>query len=253
MKRLEGKVALITGAGSGIGRSSAKLFAEEGAKITVVDIDAKGGEETVKMIRKAGGDAVFIQADVSKAADAERMVKRTVEEWGGLDILFNNAGVYVESATAELSEEDWDRLMAVNLKGPFLGSKYAIPQMIKQGDGVIINTASDWGIIGWPKAAAYCSSKGGLILLTKSLAMELAPYNIRVNSLCPAAVATPINIAWMSKMPKEEADQMIKSRIPLGRMSKPEEQAYGALFLASDESSYVTGTIFLVDGGSTAH
>jgi meso-butanediol dehydrogenase/(S,S)-butanediol dehydrogenase/diacetyl reductase len=240
--RLEGKVALITGAGRGIGRATAILFAKNGAKIVVVDIDSNVGEETVNLIKRAGGDAIFVKADVSKAADAEKAVRATIEKYGRLDILFNNAGIELEGRVEEMSESDWDKLICINLKSIFLCSKYAIPQMLKQGGGVIINTASITGFQGLGHEAAYCASKGGVIALTKAMAVEYAPYNIRVNCICPGPIATRLT----------SPRQSIIRKIPMGRLGKPEEIAYVALFLASDESSFVTGHALVADGGMTA-
>jgi len=243
--KLENKVALITGAASGIGRASALLFAQEGAKVMAVDIDLRGGMETVEMIKSMGGEAIFILADVSKASDMEKAIKSCVERYDKLDILFNNAGVAQDCSIVDMSEDEWDRVINVNLKGVFLGSKYAIPQMIKQGGGVIINTASTLGLAAEPNCAAYCASKGGVIALTKALAVECAPFNIRVNCICPGPIATPMIL-------KEPQQQIDVSYVPLKRLGKPEEIAHAALFLASSESTYVTGAALIVDGGTTA-
>jgi NAD(P)-dependent dehydrogenase (short-subunit alcohol dehydrogenase family) len=242
--RLKNKVALITGAGSGIGRATAMLFAREGASLVVVDIASEGGMETVQLIRGIGQEATFIQADVSKATDMEKAVKICVEKYGKLDIVFNNAGVSQECSVVEMSEGEWDHVINVNLKGVFFGSKYAIPEMIK-GGGVIINTASTLGLIAEPNCAAYCASKGGVIALTRALAVECAPYNIRVNCICPGPIATPMIL-------KEPQQQVDVSYVPLKRLGKPEEIAYAALFLASDESTYVTGSTLMIDGGTMA-
>jgi NAD(P)-dependent dehydrogenase (short-subunit alcohol dehydrogenase family) len=243
--RLKNKVALITGASSGIGRATALLFGKEGASVVVVDIASEKGKETVQLIRSRGQEATFIQADVSKAADMEKAVKGCVEKYGKLDILFNNAGVPQECAIVEMGEDEWDHVINVNLKGVFLGSKYAIPKMVKQGGGVIINTASTLGLIAEPNCAAYCASKGGVIALTRALAVECAPYNIRVNCICPGPIATPMIL----KEPQQEVDV---SYVPFKRLGKPEEIAYAALFLASDESTYVTGSTLVIDGGTMA-
>lgn len=240
--RLKGKVALITGAGRGIGRATAILFARNGAKVVVADIDSKEGEETVDLIKAAGGEATFVKVDVSKATDAERVVKATIEKYGKLDILFNNAGIELESRVEDMSESDWDRLININLKGMFLCSKYAIPQMLKQGGGVIINTASTAGFQGLGHEAAYCASKGGVIALTKAMAVDYAADNIRVNCICPGPIATRLTPPRQSTIKK----------IPLGRIGKPEEIANVALFLASEESSFVTGHALVADGGMTA-
>lgn len=254
-KKLEGKVALITGAGSGIGRATTILFAKNGAKVVVVDVDSQEGEETVKMIRDAGGDTIFVQADVSKATDTEKMIKITVEKYGKLDIIFNNAGILTGGPLIDTTEETWDRVIDVNLKGVFLGSKYAVAQMMKQGGGVIINTASECGHSGFPNLSAYCASKAGVHVLTKAMAAELARYNIRVNSVSPARVYTPMHARRWAVLPKEEAERKRKimaESIPIGRMGKPEDVAYAVLYLASDEASFVTGADLPVDGGATS-
>ena len=248
MGKLDGKVSLITGAASGIGRASALLFAKEGAKVAIADYAPEGGRETAEMIKEAGGDATFIEADVSKAADAERMVKATVDTYGRIDILFNNAGIMgTFGSTEKTTEEKWDLIMNTNLKGIFLGSKYAIPMMLNQGGGVIINTASTSGTDALPYLPVYCASKGGVIALTKSMAMELGGKNIRVNCLCPGGIQT--NIAAASGVPGEH--NPVPGQ-PLRRAGQPEDVAHIALCLASDDSSYVTGAAFVVDGGWTS-
>jgi len=243
--RLKNRVALVTGAGSGIGRATAMLFAREGASVVVVDTASKEGMETVEMIKSMGREAIFTKADVSEASDMEKAIKSCVEKYGKLDILFNNAGVAQDCSILDMSEDEWNRVINVNLKGVFLGSKYAIAQMIKQGGGVIINTASTLGLIAEPNCAAYCASKGGVIALTRALAVECALFNIRVNCICPGPVATPMIL-------KEPQQQVDVSYVPLKRLGKPEEIACAALFLASDESTYMTGTTLIVDGGTMA-
>jgi NAD(P)-dependent dehydrogenase (short-subunit alcohol dehydrogenase family) len=248
MGKLDGKVALITGAGSGIGRASALLFAKEGAKVAVVDYVPEGGRETVKMIKKAGGEAIFIEADVSKAADAERMVKTTVDTYGRIDILFNNAGIMGPLArTAKTTEEQWDLVVNINLKGVFLGSKYAIPVMLNQGGGVIVNTGSTAGIGALPRLPAYSASKAGVIQLSKAMAMEYGGRNIRVNCICPGGIQTPIAAA--SGLTGE---QTVLPGQPIRRVGQPEDIAHAVLYLASDDASYVTGATLIVDGGYTS-
>lgn len=254
MRRLEGKVGLITGGGSGIGRATALLFAKEGAKVSVVDIDSKEGAKTVRMIKDASGEAIFLQADVSEAVDAQSMIGKTVEKYGKLDILFNNAGIVKFGSITEMSEEEWNKIMDINLKGVFLGTKYAIPQMIKQGGGVIINTASECAISGFPTMSAYSASKAGVYIFTKVAAIELVRYNIRVNSVSPARIYTPMHESIWKELPREEAERQRKKldqSIPLGRMGTPEEVANAVLFLASDEASFITGADLPVDGGTT--
>ena len=250
MGKLDGKVALITGAASGIGRATALLFAEEGAKVAVADYVPLGGQETVRMIKEARGEAIFIEVDVSKAADVERMVKTTVDTYGRIDILHNNAGIQGPFAlVAELAEEDWDSVINTNLKGVFLGSKYAIPIMLKQGGGVIINTTSAAGIVGIPSVSAYCASKGGVIQLTKAMALEYAKQNIRVNCICPGGTQTPMMELWMPV--DAAAQEAFMQVLPAGRMIQPEEIARAALYLACDDSSSVIGSVLVVDRGWT--
>jgi 3-oxoacyl-[acyl-carrier protein] reductase len=245
--RLLDKVAVVTGSGSGMGQASALLFAQEGAKIAVADIDGDGARRTVELIKDKGGEAISIEADVSKALDVSRMIKTTVDAFGKLDVLFNNAGYPMVPTPVENVEEAlWDKIMAVNVKAIFLGVKYTVPVMKQQGGGVIINTASISGVRPRPGQSPYSTSKGAAILLTKALAIELAPYKIRVNCINPTATETPM-------LPKLGATQKtvkgIVSTIPLGRLAQPKDVAYGALYLASDESSMVTGIALDVDGG----
>jgi len=250
MGTLDGKIALITGAGSGIGRATALLFAKEGAKVAVADCVPAGGEETVKMIKEAGDEAIFIEVDVSKAADAERMIKTVVDTYGRIDILHNNAGTRHEfTPSADLNEEDWDRVINTNLKGVFLGSKYAIPMMLNQGGGVIINTASAAGIIGAPNYVAYAASKGGVIQLTRAMALEYVAQNIRVNCICPGATQTPGVERKIVDDPK--AQETFAQALPGGRWIQPEEVARAALYLASDDSSSVIGSALVIDLGLT--
>jgi len=246
MGKLDGKVALITGAASGIGRATALLFAKEEAKIAVADYVPAGGQETVKMIQKAGGDAVFIEADVSQTANVERMVKTTVNTYGQIDILFNNAGVgQIRVPMLETTEEEWDRVLNINLKGVFLCSKYAIPVMLDQGGGIIINTASITGLVGLPGNPAYGVSKAGVIQLTKMMAAEYGRQNIRVNCICPGAIQTPMTESVSLPMDAYIQVQFLK------RTGQPEDIARAGLYLASDDSSFVTGVALVVDGGWT--
>ena len=244
--KLSNKVALITGAGSGIGRASAVLFSREGAEVAVACRTVEHGQETVDLIRDIGGKAVFIKTDVSKADEVAGMVRTTVDTYGRLDILFNNAGVAsIPMPTEEFEEERWDKIMAVNAKGIFLGCKYAIPFMKSQGGGVIINTASASGVRPRPGTSAYSASKGAAIVLTKALALELAPFGIRVNCINPVATETPM-ATWLATSGQNKD---VIATIPLGRFAQPEEIAYAALYLASDESAMVTGIALDVDGG----
>ena len=251
--RLKQKVAIITGAASGIGRASAILFAKEGARVVVSDIDDAGGQETVKQIGSNGGDAVYVHADVSVAVDVQRMIQAAVETFGRLDILFNNAGYYLwPHNLEETTEEEWDRTYAVNVKGVFWGAKFAVPEMKKAGGGVIINTASMSGVR--PKAnVAYASSKAAVIGLSKSLAVQLAAHHIRVNVINPVATETPLLKRFLGVETDEQLEEARKQRlkaIPLGRTATPEDVAYAALYLASDEARMLTGDSINVDGGT---
>jgi len=248
--KLSNRVALITGGGSGIGRASALLFSAEGARIAVADIDEKGGRQTVDAIQGKGGSAVFVRVDVSKAADVERMIKTTVEQYGKLDILFNNAGIGAPFVPCEEVEESfWDRTIAVNAKGIFLGCKYAIPVLKRQGGGVIINTASIAGVRPRPGQVVYSTSKAAAIMLTKALAIELAPFKIRVNCINPVVTDTAFLEKNIEASQLEGAKAAMLSTVPLGRLGQPEDMANAALYLASDESSLVTGLCLDVDGG----
>jgi 3-oxoacyl-[acyl-carrier protein] reductase len=245
--KLSGKTALITGSGSGLGQASALLFSKEGAKIAVADIDEKAARHTVELIKEKGGDAISVKADVAKASDAAMMVKIAVDKYGRLDILFNNTGYPMLPTPLESIEEElWDKIMAVNVKGIFLGCKYAVPVMKQQGRGVIINTASISGVRPRPGSSAYATSKAAAIMLTKAFAIELAPHNIRVNCINPVATETPM----LAKLGvSKEAMPGIMASIPMGRIGQPNDVAYAALYLASDEASMVTGIALDVDGG----
>ena len=246
MGRLDGKVAIITGAGSGMGRAAALLFAKEGAKVVVADWVAGDGEETVRMVKEAGGEAIFVQTDVSKAEDVKKMVKTAVDTYGKLDVLFNNAGIaeLEMTPTPEIKEENWDKVIAINLKGVFLGMKYAIPEMLKSGGGSIINTASGAAVQPLPGIASYNASKGGVISLTRGTALEYARKNIRVNYINPGPTVSRLNPQWVTEIWEKHSAS--------GRLANPEEIAQAALFLASDESSHVTASGVTVDGGQTA-
>jgi NAD(P)-dependent dehydrogenase (short-subunit alcohol dehydrogenase family) len=250
--RLQGKTALITGAGSGIGREAALLFAREGANIVVVDVNDAGGEETVAAIKAAGGRAIYVHADVSKAAEAEKMIAAAEETFGGLHILFNNAGIsHINDDDAITTEEDvWDLTFAINVKGVFLGCKYGIPALRRAGGGSIINTASFVAVMGAATPQlAYTSSKGAVLSMTRELATIHAREGIRVNALCPGPLKTELLMKFLNT---EEKRQRRLVHIPMGRFGEAREIANAALFLASEESSFVTGATFLVDGGITA-
>ena len=247
--RLKDKVAIITGAASGIGKATAKLFAEHGAKVVVADIDKEGGSQTVTQIQNGGNEAIFVETDVTLKVDTEKMVAQTVETYGKLDILFNNAGIAMRLPVAELPEADWHRCLDVNLTGVFLCAKAAIPAMQKNGGGSIINMSSIYGVVGADVRAAYVASKGGVTNLTRGMALDYAENNIRVNCICPGFVETPL-VAGVIKTPEEY--QALADKHPMCRLGQPEEIAYGALYLASDESAFVTGIALPIDGGYTA-
>ncbi len=250
--RLAKKVALITGAGSGIGRESALLFAKEGAQVVVCDVNATGGQQTVDQIQAAGGTATFVQADVSQAAEAKAMIEAAESTYGQLNVLFNNAGIFHggDNSVLDTEEDIWELTINVNLKGVFLGCKYGIPALQRAGGGSIINTASFVAVMGAATPQiAYTASKGGVLAMTREIAVEFARQNIRANSLCPGPVQTPLLDELMSD-PARKHRRMV--HIPPGRLAQATEIANAALFLASDESSYVNGATFLVDGGISA-
>ena len=250
--RLQNKTALITGGSSGIGRETALLFAREGANIVVVDVNDTGGNETVTLIREAGGEAVYVHADVSKAADCAQMVDVAEKTFGALHILFNNAGImHSDDDDAVATEESvWDLTMNINVKGVFFGCKYGIPALRRAGGGSIINTASFVALLGAATPQiAYTASKGAVLSMTRELAVIHARENIRVNALCPGPLRTELLMKFLNT---EEKKQRRLVHIPMGRFGEAKEMAQAVLYLASDESSYVTGTEFLVDGGITA-
>ncbi len=251
--RLLGKVSIITGGTSGIGQAAAKLFAKEGSKVVIAGRDDKRGKNIVEEINHEGHEAMFVKADVSKSEDVQNLINKTIERWGKVDVLFNNAGIEIDGFVANYNEEDWDKVIDTNLKGAFLCSKYAFRQMIKQGTGgSIINNSSVLGIVSLPGCSAYSASKSGLIGLTKALALDGAPYKIRVNCLCPGFVLTRLTEQYVDKKDPQKYLETIGKLHPIGRIGTPEDVAYAALFLASDESSFITGAIIPVDGGITA-
>jgi NAD(P)-dependent dehydrogenase (short-subunit alcohol dehydrogenase family) len=251
--RLKGKVALITGGGSGQGRTAAMLFAREGARIALSDVLEEGGTQTQHMVTENGGEAVFVAADVSSEASAKHMVEAALQRYGRLDILYNNAGIVGkgrDTDVANLDIDTWNQIIQVNLSGIFLGSKYAVPALIEAGGGSIINTASVAGMIGSPNSGhAYAASKGGVIALTRAMAVKYAPHKIRVNAICPGTLHTPMTDHLLED---PQRLQVIEAQHPLGYLGTAEDIVHLAIYLASDESSWVTGGIFPVDGGRTA-
>ncbi|MFX0068129.1 MAG: SDR family NAD(P)-dependent oxidoreductase [Promethearchaeota archaeon] len=245
--RLENKVAVITGAASGIGAATARLFAKEGAKVVVADLDEELGRKVVDEIKLMGRESILIKTDVSKWNDARNLIESTIATFGRIDILHNNAGIGLIGTVLETTEDEWEKTIDINLKGVFLCSKAAIPHMKKQGGGIIINTASNWGLVAQPGWAAYCASKGGVVMLTKAMSIDHAKDNIRINALCPGYVDTPLlrKAVEQSRDPEKEWEDM-------GRLASPEEIAYGALFLASEESSHAVGNLLVLDNGETA-
>lgn len=248
MNRLQGKVSIITGAGSGIGRGIAEKFAEEGSAVVVADASPAGGEETVELIRAAGGTANFQQVDVTSAGDVERLVQDTIERYGEISVLVNNAGISSGDTLRihEVTEEAWDRIMNVNLKGVFFCCKYVLPAMLSRGGGSIVNIASA-AALGMGPRAAYAASKGGVASLTRSIAFQYGEYNIRANAICPGPVDTPMSRAARANGTYSQAPIV---DLAIDRRGEPEDIAYAALYLASDESKYVTSDMVLVDGGA---
>jgi NAD(P)-dependent dehydrogenase (short-subunit alcohol dehydrogenase family) len=251
--RLENKVALITGGTSGIGEATAILFAKEGARVAITGRNEQRGRDIADKIISDGGKAIFIRTDVRSAEQCVQAVNETLRAYGSVDILFNNAGVFFPNTTVECTEEEWDLQMDVNLKGTFLMSKAALPSMIERRRGVIVNNSSGWGIAGGDSAVAYCASKGGVVLLTKAMAIDHGPQGIRVNCVCPGDVDTPM-------LPEDARMRGLKwetylagcANRPLGRIGTTDEIAKAALFLASDDSSFMTGAALVVDGGGIA-
>jgi len=243
-----GKVALVTGGGSGIGRQACLVFAREGARVVVCDVAVEGGQETVGQIEQAGGQATFIRADVAQAAEVEALVAKTVETYGRLDCAYNNAGIAGRTArVADDSEQNWERILAINLKGVWLCLKYEIAHMLTQGGGAIVNTASDAGLIGLRRAGAYVASKHGVVGLTRTAALEYAKANIRVNAVCPGPIDTP-----MLREASERVIDAMATAQPNGRLGQPREIAEAAVWLCSDAASFVTGHPMPVDGGYLA-
>ena len=252
--RLQDKVSIITGGASGMGRVAARMFAAEGAQVVVADVTEPAAQSVVDEVSAAGGRAIAVAADVSREADAKRMVDAAVDAFGRVDVLYNNAGIMPEAdhSVIDTSVEDWDRVMAVNVRGVFLGCKYAIPKMVEQGSGSVINISSFVALIGCSNPQdAYTASKGAVLALTKSLAVQFAPKGVRTNAICPGPVETPLLMDWLVK--DEEAKRIRLARNPTGRFGKPEEIVHMAIYLASDESRWTNGAAMVVDGGITVN
>ncbi len=251
-QRLQGKIALITGAGSGIGEASARLFAEEGATVACADFVGEAAERVAAEINATGARAVAVQGDVTRSEDVERMVDGTLRQLGRVDILFNNAGTGIRGRVHTLSEAEWDEVLDTNLKSVFLCSKAVIPHFLAQGGGVIVNTASTFALLASPDYAAYCASKGGVLMLTRQMALDYGPA-IRVNCICPGVTDTPRIRRYIAAQPDPAAyeRELASTNLVMKRMAEPREIAHAALFLASDEASFVTGHALVVDGGQT--
>ena len=252
--RFADKAVLVTGGGSGIGAAAARAFAREGARVAVADVVDARAHEIADAIRAEGAHAIAVAGDVSREPDARRMVDATVSAFGRIDVLFNNAGILIEKPVHELSEEEWDHILGVNLKGVFLVSKHAVPHMMRQHAGVIVNTGSVNSFVADPGDPAYCASKGGVAMLTKSMALDYASYGIRVNAVCPGWVETRMfaQEAAARGLTVEEYRRKAGDEQPIGRVGTPEDIAQAVLFLASDASSYMTGSLLVIDGGVSA-
>ncbi len=251
--RFEDRVIILTGAASGIGKAAATLFAGEGGAVCLLDIDRKGIEKTADDILHQGGKALALACDVTDEGKVTEVVAQVLQHVGRIDVLCNNAGIELSRSLIHTEEDEWDRVLAVNLKGMFLLSKHVVPHMMDSGGGAVVNTSSISGLLGWPDSSAYCASKGGVVQLTREMAVEYGPHNIRVNCICPGTTETPM----IDRLLGQESDpegtaRSIRAMHPLGRFAQPDEIARAMLFLASEEASFVTGAILPVDGGYTA-
>ncbi len=248
--RFNSRVAIVTGGAKGIGAATVELLAKQGAHVVIADVDDAAGNALAERL----SSAKFAHADVAHASDAEQLVRTVVNTFGGLDILINNAGIALAKSTIETSEVEWDRVISINLKGAWLVAKFAIPEIARRGGGAIVNVASNAGIVGFPNLAAYCAAKGGLVLLTKAMALDCAPLKIRVNAVCPGHTRTPMGDGFVAAQADPEAfvNEFINRQHPIGRMAEAEEIARTILFLASEDAAFVTGAALAVDGGYTA-
>jgi NAD(P)-dependent dehydrogenase (short-subunit alcohol dehydrogenase family) len=252
--RLENKVIFVTGGGSGMGRVAAESFCREGARVAVVDLPGDAGPETVEMAKSAGGDAFFVPCDVSKEGDVRDAVAATVARWGRLDVLYNNAGIMMEEDRSVVDTEEWvwDRTFGVNVKGIYFCCKYGIPEMVKHGGGSVINIASFVALLGCSVPQdAYTASKGAVIALTKSLAVQFGPKSVRSNAVCPGPIETPLMTAWLLSDPEAKALRL--NRNPSGRFGRPEDIVNAGIYLASDESTWTNGAVIVLDGGITSN
>lgn len=251
MGRVDGKVAVVTGGAQGIGKASALALAAEGARVMIGDVDDRGATQTLQQIEEAGGEAIFLHTDVASSPEVGALIDKAVERFGKLDVLFNNAGVAIPGTVVEITEEDWERAIAINLTGVWRGMKAAIPAMIEAGRGSIINTSSVQALVGFPGWAGYAASKGGINSLTQQAAVEYAPQRIRVNAIAPGTIWTPMNERILEALGGDQEEHLRHwaDAHPLGRIGQPEEVAEAVVFLASDESSFITGVCLRVDGG----
>ena len=253
MDELVEKKAIITGGASGIGRAAALLFAGAGAAVVIADIDDQRGEAVVKKIHAGGGEGIYVHCDVTKAEDCQRTVQKTINSFGGVDILFNNAGIIRRASVIDTTEEQWERVMAVNVKSVFLMSKYTIPHMVQAGGGVILNTSSGWGLVGGRDAVSYCASKAAVVNLTRAMALDHGAQNIRVNCICPGDTDTPMLRVEARQLGENEKTFLDDAaNRPLQRIGTPQDIAQAVLYLCSDAASYVTGSTLVVDGGGLA-
>lgn len=253
-RRFEDRVAVVTGGAKGIGSATVQALAREGASVVIGDVDAAAGGELMQQLRADGHRVALVRADVAAPEAAQSLIDTAVDEFGGVDILINNAGIALARSTIETTDDEWDRVLNVNLTGAWRCAKVAIPHLIRRGRGAIVNVASNAGLVGFPNLAAYCASKGGLISLTRAMALDCAPHNIRVTAVCPGHTRTPMGEGFVAAQEDPDAfiEEFVQKRHPLGRMAEADEIARTILFLASEDASFVTGAILAADGGYTA-